>query len=201
MQIVHSPHVGAPAIESFCGDWLEVRRGRTRFPHRPLLSDRFLIGSGTNCHLQLGGGLPMLHTLLTREQGRWRVEAIAPEPPLLINGTTCRCQTLCPNDVIQLAEFEFVFHHGDGPVLTVKNEDMNAMRDSDADQRTGRLRSVCRKEAGELSASQLVDRLKGELELIDRLGHDRKSAANGLLRAILRQGQGRRMTASPPRAA
>ncbi len=200
MHFVHSPHDGAAPIENLGGDWLEVRRGRTRFPHRPLALDRILIGAGTNCHLQLGSDLPMLHTLLTREQGRWRVEAIAPEPALLVNGTTCRCQTLCANDVIRIAEFEFVYRCEDGKQHDRKRH-VRAQTDggSASGRRSAQLRSVCREEASSPSADQLVNRLEQELDLIDQLGHDRRSAANGLLRAILRQGS--LVEASSPRAA
>ncbi len=199
MQFVHSPHDGATPVESYGGDWLEVRRGRTRFPQRPLALDRFLIGSGTNCHLQLGGDLPMLHTLLTRQQGRWRVEAIAPEPALLVNGTACRCQTLCANDVIQIAEFEFVFRRGGERFRTERDAGMHTIGDSGAAHQTVALPGVCREETGALSASQLVSRLEGELDLIDQMGHDRRSAASGLLRAVLRHGS--RIEASSTRAA
>src|SRR5688500_1252666 len=45
--------------------WLEVRRGRTRAPRRAVRRQRFLIGAGSNCQLQLGGSdIPILHSIL-----------------------------------------------------------------------------------------------------------------------------------------
>lgn len=106
-----------------CGDWLIVRRGRTRFPRRPLESGRFLIGSGTNCHLQLGGGLPILHCLLLRAEEGWAIEAVAPEPPLLVNGIRCRHHTLRAGDAIQIADFEFVIESQDSTKPSAEADD------------------------------------------------------------------------------
>jgi hypothetical protein len=86
--------------------WLQVRRGGTRYPLRPVYSTRFLIGSGTNCHLQLGGAIPLLHSLLTREVQGWTIEAVFPEPQLRINGVESRQCKLHPDDIIEIGPFE-----------------------------------------------------------------------------------------------
>src|SRR4029077_10738480 len=66
---------------------LEVTRGVTRFPRRPVTHPRFLIGAGSTCDLRLGGeGIPALHSLITVSGRDITLEAIAAEPALRVNG-------------------------------------------------------------------------------------------------------------------
>lgn len=174
MYVVHLPH-GCGTQESRCRDWLEVRRGRTRFPVRPLNFDRILIGSGTNCHLQLGGGLPMLHTLMTRENDCWRVDAIAPEPQLVVNDVPCRQQDLEIGDSIRIAEFEFILRRSlDGRPKSQKMKPSYRVEADDADWEG----------AAGLSANELVHRLEQEFDLIESLEHSRNRGATALMRAL-----------------
>lgn len=108
MYKIHAAHQNAPQASRQPRPlaWLQVRRGGTRFPLRPIYSARFLIGSGTNCHLQLGGDIPLLHSLLRRDVSGWVVDAISPEPVLRINGVECRHGNLNPDDVIEIGLFE-----------------------------------------------------------------------------------------------
>ena len=93
------------------GMWLEIRRGKTNFPLRPISGDRFLIGAGSHCHLQLGGEhVPMLHSLLVIEGKQATLEAVVSEPPLLVNGEVCRLVELSDEDTVVIGDFEFVFH-------------------------------------------------------------------------------------------
>lgn len=96
---------------SQAGMWLKIRKGRTGFPLRPISGDRFLIGAGSHCHLQLGGDtMPMLHSLLVIDGKRAYLEAIVPEPALQVNGQTRRAVELVDEDHVTIGEFEFVFH-------------------------------------------------------------------------------------------
>lgn len=106
MHIIHSAHVDGPRSARQPHAWLQVSRGGTRFPLRPICTARFLIGAGTNCHLQLGGDIPLLHSLLLREFDGWTIEAIAPEPVLLVNGSDTRRCRLEPDDVVTIGPFE-----------------------------------------------------------------------------------------------
>lgn len=91
--------------------WLEIHRGRTLFPRRPVLTNRFLIGAGSNCHLQLGGeGMPFLHSLLTVEGGGVFIEAFVPWPELCVNGETMRTAHLADGDEITIGPFQFTVH-------------------------------------------------------------------------------------------
>jgi hypothetical protein len=91
--------------------WLEIQRGRTLYPRRPVLTERFLIGAGSNCHLQLGGdGMPFLHSLLTVEGGGVFIEAFVPWPELCVNGETLRTAHLADGDEITIGPFQFTVH-------------------------------------------------------------------------------------------
>ena len=83
---VPAPHFARPARLT-----LEICRGRTRFPERPVAGPRFFIGSGEGCDLRLGGDLlPSIHSLIqTRGEGLF-LEPIAANPPLLVNGQQTR---------------------------------------------------------------------------------------------------------------
>ena len=57
---------------------LEICRGRTDHPLRPVQSPRFLIGSSPRCDLRLGGAeIPPLHTLIFVDGADIWVEAMA----------------------------------------------------------------------------------------------------------------------------
>lgn len=107
MHIVHDSHDSSSRPDLPDVMCLQIERGSTRFPLRTLPSSRFLIGAGTNCHLQLGGDLPMLHSLLIREASGWRIEAIAPAPDLLVNGVKQRSYALATTDVVEIGPFRF----------------------------------------------------------------------------------------------
>ena len=106
MHIIHSAHVDGLRPARPPHAWLQISRGGTRFPLRPVCTSRFLIGAGTNCHLQLGGDIPQLHSLLLREFDGWTIEAIAPEPVLQVNGSDTRRCRLEPDDVVTIGPFE-----------------------------------------------------------------------------------------------
>lgn len=108
MHIIHSAHAAPSPSRSVRQPqaWLQVWRGDTRFPLRPICTCRFLIGAGTNCHLQLGGEIPLLHCLLLRDFDGWTIEAIAPEPALLVNGVEVRRTLLEPHDLVSIGPFE-----------------------------------------------------------------------------------------------
>ncbi|MCH8828536.1 MAG: hypothetical protein IID45_03060 [Planctomycetes bacterium] len=88
---------------------LEVQKGRTDYPRRPVVTKRFLIGSGVGCDLRLGGeGMPALHCQVHREKGRYRLEAIAASPALFVNGKLQTSTLLRERDSIKIGGFEFL---------------------------------------------------------------------------------------------
>jgi hypothetical protein len=112
MKIIHAPHT-ASEVEAQRPVYLQIERGSTRFPLRPVDGARFIIGTGTCCHLQLGGDLPMVHSVLIRAGEQWEVEAFAPEPPLLVNGLRQRRCRVSDDDLMEIAMFQFRLVQGD----------------------------------------------------------------------------------------
>ena len=175
MRVIHNSHDDQGEFTAGTCDWLEVRRGRTRFPQRPLNSTRCLIGSGTNCHLQLGGDLPMLHSLLVLEDGCWTLDVIAPEPRLFVNGDDCRHRQLCIGDRIQVAGFEFALCRGEhgSPKSTPQNPHHRAVTSESV-----------REEAAGLSASELLEQMEQDICAVDEFEQGRRDGAEALLDAI-----------------
>lgn len=90
------------------GYMLVIERGRSRFPHRPIWGERFLIGAGSNCQLQLGGDVPILHSIILQQaDGLW-IDSVVLEPALLINGKRVREGELHRGDLIEIGTFQFL---------------------------------------------------------------------------------------------
>ena len=91
--------------------YLEIRRGKTEFPERPVYSRNFLIGSGSDCDLRLGGaGIPEAHSVLVAGADEVRIQWLADAPPLYINGELTQEAGLCEGDEIAIGRFEFIVH-------------------------------------------------------------------------------------------
>ncbi len=175
MRVIHTSHEFRSDAPAGTGDWLEIRRGRTKFPHRPLTASRCLIGSGTNCHLQLAGDVPLLHSLLVLDEGRWTLEVIAPEPKLFINGEASRHRELCVGDCIQLGDFEFALCRGEGgPQEPAPRRLHHRQFPSGSD----------RDVAARLTAAELVERMESELDVMLEFDEGRRECARALLEAI-----------------
>ena len=86
---------------------LLVERGDTRFPERPIDAERFLIGAGGQCQLQLGGEIPLLHSIIVREDDGLWIDAVAASPRLIVNGQPRRDAPLHSGDVIEIGQFVF----------------------------------------------------------------------------------------------
>lgn len=89
------------------GFLLVIERGQTRFPRREITTDRFLIGAGSNCQLQLAGNIPLLHSIIISDGDALWIDAVSPEPPLLVNGQQIRDGRIERGDVVQIGEFVF----------------------------------------------------------------------------------------------
>jgi hypothetical protein len=88
--------------------WINIQRGRTKFPRRPVLGGRFLIGAGSNCQMQLGGdGMPFLHSVLLVAGQQVTLEAFVPWPELKLNGAPVQTASLLDGDKVSIGPFEF----------------------------------------------------------------------------------------------
>jgi len=86
---------------------LEITRGRTRFPLRPVAGERFLIGAAVTCDLRLGGPLmPALHSIIHTADGCSELDAISAVPALKINGKTVDHALLNDGDRIEIGDVE-----------------------------------------------------------------------------------------------
>ncbi len=156
---------------------LEICRGRTRFPQRPISGPRYFIGSGAGCDLRLGGSdFPAIHSLIqTRENGVW-FETLAAAPAARINGELTNGEWLRDGDRIEIGAFQFLAHVV--PLLPP-----SAIVDAD----TGALPDQMEVQVSELSATELADRLDVEMHQVERFQIGRRAGAHALLQALRRR--------------
>ena len=156
---------------------LEICRGRTRFPQRPISGPRFFIGSGAGCDLRLGGSeFPAIHSLIqTRENGVW-FETLAAAPTARINGELTNGEWLRDGDRIEIGPFQFLAHSVPllPPVAIV-------------DAAAGTLPEHALAQVSELSAVELTDRLDVEMNQVERFQKGRQAGAHALLQALRRR--------------
>ena len=160
---------------------LEICRGRTRFPQRPVTGPRFFIGSGTGCDLRLGGGLlPVVHSFIqTRGNEVW-LEAVAADPPLLINGHVTRGEWLRDGDLLEIGPFQLLAHLI--PVNSLFSQQVSATPISAACSPADECAEP--PDAAECTAEQLVDLIEREQALVDEFEEGRKAGGVALMHAI-----------------
>jgi hypothetical protein len=162
--------------------WLEVRRGRTRTPRRPIRSRRFLIGAGSNCQLQLGGdGIPLLHSILLVDEDGIHIDAVVPTPELVVNGVPQQSAPLRDGDSFRIGLFEFALRvevaAAQAPLPLPERNDEPA----DADDLLN---------LSSLSAAELVERVEREHLRLEQFEAARRAGARALLQAARRQAGG-----------
>src|SRR5262249_5088028 len=131
--------------------FLEITRGRTRFPRRPVPGPRFLIGAGVTCDLRLGGeAMPPLHSIITIDQEGVHVEGIAPAPTLTVNGRGVHEAQIENGDVIGIGDVELLARvsAGDAPA-GAQSALPEAVRNTTHER-----------PLSELSAAELIDRIE-----------------------------------------
>ncbi|MCG6157841.1 FHA domain-containing protein [Rubinisphaera margarita] len=151
---------------------LRIVRGKTQFPVRALDVEQYLIGAGSTCHLQLSAGeIPMMFGMITPEADGHLIEAMHPEPTLLVNGGATRKAVLRPGDQFQIGTYRFEYL-----MAEVEHELRATDSISPRSERTKLDQSVVpnqleSKKLQELTAAQLVDKIEQELKLLDELDH------------------------------
>ncbi len=149
---------------------LRIERGRTKHPERPINEERFLIGAGSNCHLQLGGEMPILHSVIIPvDAGLW-IDAVVKEPQLLVNRSPVRESALHKGDLVEIGDFVFVVDERTvGISENVVEEDISEnIEDENVDLR-------------EISAEDLIDLLGEEIRAIEEFEAAQVSGADALL--------------------
>ncbi len=150
---------------------LKITRGKTKFPFREIESDRFLIGAGSCCQLQLSAEeIPMVYAIVHQVQGGYQIEALHSEPAMLVNGTKQQFAILQPGDKLNLGvyEFEFLIDQAEHVLRATQEEAQGTKRQQVQTKPQSLIPSVPEK-IDELTASELVARIEKELELIDQL--------------------------------
>jgi hypothetical protein len=175
------------------GPWLEIVRGRTSFPCRPVRGDRFLIGAGSQCDLQLGGAnIPLLHSVIVVDSYGATIEAFTPTPELLINGQPQRSVSLRHQDTIEVGRIQLLFHNPAAALPPATDEEFGSETPDDAialpSLEALEMADTSAVEMGELTVEQLITRLDEEQSAIDSLDQRRLAGAQALLDAIRRAG-------------
>jgi hypothetical protein len=154
---------------------LEICRGLTRFPQRPISGPRFFIGSGPGCDLRLGGeGFPAVHSLIqSRENGVW-FEILAAEPLARLNGELTKGEWLRDGDRIEIGAFQFLAHF-----LPKLSPTAVGVPDAPAARPAEQL--------AELSAAELAERLEVELGDVERFEQGRSAGVRALFQALKQQ--------------
>ena len=125
------------------GSGLQIHRGRTGQPFRPIVGGRLVLGSAPECDLRLGGaGMPSVHSLIHADGGRAWIESVAADPPLLVNGEPKDMTSLADGDMIMVGPFAFTWRTSEGVVEPTANV------------------------ATGLSVADLVDRLERDIAMV-----------------------------------
>jgi hypothetical protein len=161
----------APAL------FLEIRRGRTVFPKRPVNSRNFLIGSGPASDLRLGGeDIPASHSLLVVTDGDARVQWLAEFPPLYVNGEPTHQSALGDGDQISIGKFEFIVHRSPAQGAAQESPPKHQVSlPADSPMETAALLNLVsqareleeREDLAELSASELLELLETDQHAVE----------------------------------
>ncbi|WP_437205830.1 hypothetical protein [Planctomicrobium sp. SH664] len=158
-----------PTSPSATGFSLIIERGQTRFPERPVDRDRFLIGAGSNCQLQLGGEMPILHSIIIPQGDHLWIDAVVASPELRVNGANVREAELRSGDLVEIGSFVFSI----------------AARQQAAAQPAAESTPLPLQ-----TAEQLVDGLAAEMRELEELKAKRQRGLGALLQAAQKTGQG-----------
>jgi predicted component of type VI protein secretion system len=171
------------------GDFLvlEISRGRTQHPLRPVSSKRFLIGSSERCDLRLGDPeIPALHTLIVVDGGHIWLETLAPLPAVELNGRPVTSVRLNDGDQIRIGSFELVAHVSAPPVNSDASPPQSPVPVSEI-AAVDQIEEVVEPEASSLSAADLVERIEAATQLVNEFERRQRLGIEALLESIDRQ--------------
>ncbi|MCH9654915.1 MAG: hypothetical protein K0U86_01815 [Planctomycetes bacterium] len=168
---------------------LEITKGKTEFPIRPIQDHRLTIGAGSCCGLQLAGhDMPILHTVIQVDAQEVQIKAISPQPKLLLNGTPIHGSTLSDGDRISIGPLEFVFRLTCPQIATsISNAGLSGSPFETSvhitpDKRDHSMTNETTLK--ELSASELIDLIEQDFQLIEQFESRREQGAAALLSHI-----------------
>ena len=150
-----------PAAAEIHGCRLEITRGRTRFPLRPVQGTEFLIGSAADCDLQIAEAYPEFYALITPVDGCIRISPLAIDPPLHINDVH--------------VDSSVATRLANGDQLVIGGIEMTVHIDELADSGLG---------VSGLSTQQLVDLLDQEMQEVEAYESRMRQGAAALLEQV-----------------
>jgi hypothetical protein len=160
---------------------LRISRGQTRFPNRPVLVPRYLIGASSSCDLCLAGAdVPPLHSVIVRDGSRYRWEALMSRPAVRHNGRGCESFTLADGDQVSIGSVEFTVHLG----ALSEIADELGLDPSAVSVNAPVHEPPAPADLAEISAPSLVDRLERDLSWIDQFDGRRQLGADAILDAV-----------------
>ena len=155
--------------------WIHIHRGRTQFPRRPIPGDRFLIGGSSRCDLQLGGGVPVLHSLIHRDGPHYWIEAVASVPALEVNEERRKTARLSDGDQIRIGSFQF-------QILIPAVEQAQPANSVSSGSQSG---SGCSLQ--DMTAAELVEQIERETRNIDEFESRQRMGADALMQEIIQR--------------
>lgn len=157
--------------------FLQVTRGRTKHPTRPIIRNRFLIGSGEWCDLRLGGAMPVLHSVLRVDGTSVWLEAVVDAPPLHVNGRATGSCELKDGDEISIGAFSLKLCDA----RDVRHEAL--MKPIDIEELFGLDRDD-EEDVSELSAAELLQRIERDEQLVEEFEKRRDLGSAALLERL-----------------
>jgi hypothetical protein len=168
---------------------LEICRGRTEHPLRPVYSERFLIGSSARCDLRLGGQeIPPLHSLIFVDGPDIWLETMVTMPELQVNGRIETSVRLADGDRICIGPIELIAHIPAQPANSIQPQ---------ARQDVALPEDHPEPAASELSAKELVERIEAATELVNEF-EERQRLGIEALHAAIQQREDQPSTAEAP---
>lgn len=162
--------------------FLEISRGKTAQPQRPIQGDRFLIGSGEWCDLCLGGkNIPTLHSVIHLDGEQIWIDAVSNSPELKIDGEVTSFAELTPGAEISIGSFKLTLRRNSAKKAAELNGQYRVVPADESEEFDDR-------ELGELSASELVDLIESEMVLVEEIEQRKQRGAAALMDAIRRHG-------------
>lgn len=164
--------------------FLQVTRGKTAHPVRPISRDRFLIGAGNWCDLCLGGAqMPVLHSVIHLDGEQAWIDAVGVGADLKVNGKSTSFAQLQAGDRIEIGAFAMSFQQSTEKAAQTKKPAVSSglydpIPEDLADEDEADLTS--------LSAAELVDLIESDLELVEEFERRKRRGTDALLDAVRR---------------
>lgn len=180
--------------------YLEICRGKTSYPRRPVCSPNFVIGSGPSCDLRLGGEeIPDAHAVLIATEDEVYLQWLGESPELLLNGEPTQEAVVSDGDQIGIGRFEFIVHRVLGEQATQESPiDETSETEAEAALKTADLMCLLAEAKSDKSDEPNLAEMSAS-ELADHMESAQESVAE--FEAVIKQGEEALLFAAAQRAA